>query len=41
LTEDEAIDTKLQSFPSTPGGADTIRKLLAYQEARLHHAQAS
>lgn len=35
LTEDQAIAETLASFPSTPGGADTIRKLLAYQEAHL------
>lgn len=33
---DEAISSTLDSFPSTPGGAKTIRALLAYQEAREH-----
>jgi uncharacterized protein (DUF433 family) len=36
MTEDQAIDATLECFPGTPGGAATIRQLLAYQEARLH-----
>jgi hypothetical protein len=33
LTELHAIEATLDCFPGTPGCADTIRKLLAYQEA--------
>ncbi len=32
LTEEQAIAETLDCFPGTPGGADTIRALLAYQE---------
>ena len=36
MTEQQAVKATLDCFPDTPGGADTIRKLLAYQEAHLH-----
>ena len=36
LTVDEAIAETLDCFPGTPGGADTIRALLAYQESHSH-----
>jgi uncharacterized protein (DUF433 family) len=39
LSEDEAIAATLRSFPETPGGAATIRKLLAYQEMHLRQLQ--
>ena len=41
MTEEQAIDATLNCFPGTPGGAVTIRRLLAYQEAHLHHMQPS
>jgi hypothetical protein len=41
LTEDQAFDATLKSCPSTPGGKDTLRTLLAYQEVHLHQAQPS
>jgi len=36
MTEEQAIDATLQCFPDTPGGQETLRALLRYQEARLH-----
>jgi uncharacterized protein (DUF433 family) len=39
MTEDQAIDATLEDFPSTPGGKDALRALLAYQESRLHQPQ--
>ncbi len=36
MNEEQAIEATLECFPSTPGGADTIRKLLSYQESHLH-----
>lgn len=39
LSEDAAIRATLEQFPSTPGGAPTIRALLAYQAAHLHQLQ--
>jgi len=33
LSLDEAIAETLECFPSTPGGADGIRAVLAYREA--------
>jgi hypothetical protein len=39
MSEDQAIAATLDSFPSTPGGAETIRQLLAYQEAHLRQLQ--
>ena len=41
MTEERAIEETLECFPDTPGGKDTLRKLLAYQEAHLHQAQPS
>ncbi len=39
LSEDAAIKATLEQFPSTPGGAPTIRALLAYQAAHLPQLQ--
>ena len=39
LSEDQAIAATLKSFPQTPGGAATIRELLAYQEAHLRRQE--
>lgn len=39
LSEDEAIVATLEQFPSTPGGTETIRALLAYQAAHLPQLQ--
>jgi len=39
LSEDAAIKATLEQFPSTPGGAPTIRALLAYQAAYLPQLQ--
>jgi uncharacterized protein (DUF433 family) len=39
MNEEQAIDATLDCLPSTPGGKETIRKLLRYQEAHLHHLQ--
>ncbi len=39
MTEDQAIDATLECFPATPGGKDTLRKLLAYQESHLNQMQ--
>jgi uncharacterized protein (DUF433 family) len=36
LTVEEAIAETLNCFPGTPGGADTVRALLTYQEAHSH-----
>lgn len=39
MTEEQAIDATLESFLDTPGGKDTLRTLLAYQEAHLPQLQ--
>jgi uncharacterized protein (DUF433 family) len=39
LTLDQAIAETLDSFPSTPGGADGIRAVLAYRAAHELHPQ--
>jgi uncharacterized protein (DUF433 family) len=39
LSKDAAITATLKSFPTTPGGAETIRRLLAYQESHLRQLQ--
>jgi uncharacterized protein (DUF433 family) len=39
MTEAEAVEATLKQFPGTPGGAETIRQLLAYQEAHPHQLQ--
>jgi uncharacterized protein (DUF433 family) len=39
MTEDQAIQATLECFPSTPGGVQTIRTLLAYHEAHIHQLQ--
>ena len=39
MSELEAIEATLEQFPGTQGGAETIRQLLAYQEAHLHQLQ--
>jgi uncharacterized protein (DUF433 family) len=41
MNEEQAIKATLDCFPDTPGGADTVRKLLAYQELHLSQAQPS
>ena len=38
-SEDRAIASALESFPTTPGGAAAIREVLAYCEAHDHHLQ--
>jgi uncharacterized protein (DUF433 family) len=38
-SEDEAIVSALESFPTTPGGAAAIREVLAYREAHEHQLQ--
>jgi hypothetical protein len=40
LSLDEAIAETLQCHPSVPGGADSIREVLAYREARDHQLQS-
>jgi uncharacterized protein (DUF433 family) len=39
LTLDQAIAETLACFPSTPGGADAIRTVLAYREAHERQLQ--
>ena len=39
LSLDQAIAATLQSFPSTPGGADGIRAVLAHRAAHEHQLQ--
>ncbi len=39
LSLDQAIAETLECFPSTPGGADGIRAVLAYREAHEHQFQ--
>ena len=39
LSEPAAIEATLESFPSVPGGAESIRKVLAYREAHEHQLQ--
>jgi uncharacterized protein (DUF433 family) len=39
MTEEQAIDATLECFPDMPGGKDTLRTLLAYQESHLHQLQ--
>jgi hypothetical protein len=41
MTEDQAIEATLDCFPGVHGGKDTLRKLLAYQEAHVNHMQPS
>jgi uncharacterized protein (DUF433 family) len=38
-SEEEAIASALDSFPTTPGGAAAIRAVLAYREAHEHQLQ--
>jgi uncharacterized protein (DUF433 family) len=38
-SEDHAIASALESFPTTPGGAAAIREVLAYREAHEHQPQ--
>jgi len=40
LSLDHAIAETLKCFPSTPGGADGIRAVLAYREAHEHQFQS-
>jgi len=39
MTDAEAVEATLKQFPGTPGGAKTIRQLIAYQQAHLHQLQ--
>jgi uncharacterized protein (DUF433 family) len=39
MSESEAVAATLKQFPGTPGGAETIRQLLAYQEAHTYELQ--
>ncbi len=34
MSEEQAIEATLESFPTIPGGAEGIRAVLAYQHAR-------
>ena len=36
---DQAIASTMESFPDTPGGADTIRAVLAYRDIHEHQLQ--
>jgi uncharacterized protein (DUF433 family) len=36
MSEPEAVQATLKQFPGVPGGAETIRQLLAYQESHTH-----
>ncbi len=38
-SEDQAIASALESFPTTPGGVAAIREVLAYREAHEHQLQ--
>jgi hypothetical protein len=40
MSQDEAIEATIEQFPSTPGGAESIRALLAYQAAHLPQLQS-
>ena len=39
MSEDQAIEATLEAFPSTPGGKETIRTLLAYQAGHIPQLQ--
>ena len=39
LSEDAAIEATLEQYPNTPGGAKSIRTLLAYQASHLPQLQ--
>jgi len=39
MSEPEAVRATLEQFPGVPGGAETIRQLLAYQETHTHELQ--
>ena len=39
LSESAAVDATLECFPSVPGGADAIRRVLAYREAHQPQLQ--
>jgi uncharacterized protein (DUF433 family) len=39
LSEEGAVAATLECFPSVPGGAEAIRAVLAYREAREHQLQ--
>jgi len=41
MTEDQAVEATLDSFPGVHGGKDTLRKLLAHQDAHLSQMQPS
>ena len=38
-SEEQAIVSALESFPTTPGGAAAIRQLLAFRDAHEHQLQ--
>lgn len=40
LSLDQAVAETLKCFPSTPGGAEGIRAVLAYREAHEHQLQS-
>ncbi len=40
MSEDQAISATLEAFPTTPGGMETIRTLLAYQAAHIPQLQS-
>jgi uncharacterized protein (DUF433 family) len=39
MSEPEAVQATIEQFPGIPGGAETIRQLLAYQETHTHELQ--
>ncbi len=39
MSEPDAVQATLKQFPGVPGGAETIRQLLAYQETHTHELQ--
>ncbi len=39
MSEPDAVQATLQQFPGIPGGVETIRQLLAYQETNTHELQ--
>ncbi len=38
-SEEEAIASAIENFPTTPGGAASLREVLAYREAHEHQLQ--
>jgi uncharacterized protein (DUF433 family) len=39
MSEPDAVQATLEQFPGVPGGAETIRQLLAYYETHTHELQ--